>query len=183
MPTVTGYSTHRWWLAAMIGSLLCGCASPSAGSLVPDRRPRRPPVDRTLRVARVTGAQREAGCFWNTAELRDRMHEALVASLAEARVFRTVVTDGAGELELRADILSHRLWDTGAFSSRSSAVIDYTAVDTASGKEVWGLKISSESGSTGAGGIRMNRACEVAIRANIERLLDELSARFETGRP
>ncbi len=141
-------------------------------------------VHHTLLVDGVTGGQKTNPL--DKPKLgNDELHQALVASLRNARIFDAVSGDDDGRLTLRANIEHQEL--SGVWENVQQLAVSYSITDTATGTPVWSDTFYSlaEMGVSDVfvGQERMRRLLEAVVQDNLVQLIvalgDEISANPE----
>jgi len=176
--------THGHWLRwrlciALIGTTLAGCAGLSVDRMLPTDPPAATPrVDRTLRVASVTGGR--SPDFGGPAVVSsEMMREALLAALRRSNLFRGVDAERPGDYDLHAQI-HDQTQNADSLDYVATLGVRYRLVDTRSGAEVWRRDLNSRYlvavSSALSGATRTVTAREQSLRDNLTRLVKDLAA-------
>jgi len=125
----------------------------------------------------VSGGQSTSGMGASQISNDDFAH-ALSDSITKSGLFKEVVSNG-GRYKLNA-FIGKVDQPVFGFSMTVKMEVSYTLVDTQSGKTVWSKNIASEhtakAGEAFAGVKRLRLANEGAAKANIEQVINEISA-------
>lgn len=179
--------------AALLGlgiMVLAGCSivPPQASNMVPMRAEAEvaKPATNTLRVVTTTDAGQGSiyppseGVFrWTmgsaepAAEARltdSAFHDALVDTLVQSGLFKSVGEDGNRDYEIAASVFSQQVSIAG-FSSTATIGVRYKLIETASKKEVWSDSLVSQCDFTGTEA----QGNECATRKNLSLLIERLS--------
>jgi hypothetical protein len=172
----------------VIAALATGCTT----TLSPDLMVPNPPVaaahrtERTMTVAPVTSEGKEnTGVVALEDQFRvgtEEFRAALVRALAEAGIFRSVVSAGAGDYELEAHIISQQSLRTGFLTVSSSLVVNYRVREPSTDQDVWHETIITEDTEEGAPfteGVpgAAKKSLAGAARQNVGEMVDKMSAK------
>lgn len=167
-------------LVASVALPLSGCSSMDVNKALPEfKRPVKPAVDRSIRVAPVQGPPAAFG----TKLTNELMREALEAALKASGLYSSVGTRDNTDLELRATILSTQVtkWRQPFFSMefRRELMVAYEVLEVATGRSLLRETYRSEAGSTISGGNEANNeATEIGLRENLRLLFETLGERL-----
>ena len=128
--------------------------------------------DETVLIGDVTGELPQP-----QRPLRNSFWYALVRSVGQSKIFKSVVTGGSSDYRLDAKIVFHREMETSATYS-STLRVDYRLTETASNTVAWADSVVSHEDS----GIDLTSANEAAVRTNLTRMLKEM-VEFSKSRP
>lgn len=124
---------------------------------------------KTVLVGEVTGERLQP-----QRPLRNSFWYALVRSVEQSEIFKSVVTSGSSDYRLDAEIVSHR--ETEAFAIYTSTLrVHYRLIEVASNRVAWGDSVVSHRDS----GIDLSSANEAAVRANLTRMIGEMVEFFK----
>ena len=157
--------------------MLSGCASIEVNNMVPDTSALTATrIDKTIVIANVKGAQDSK--FGGPAMVSDEQFKStLTKALQQSGIFRTVVTDGAADLEMSAEFVAQG--QGAGLNYLSALVVEYIIVDSDTQEEVWSDAFNSRHkvtvGEAFSGDKRTVRAAEGSVRKNIAQLLDSLA--------
>jgi hypothetical protein len=180
-----GRDAHRdWRVIAMIGMALAGlivsgcvtgspkpeymlAANPGLGKQIPGVL-----SGKTVLVGEVAGERSQP-----QRPLRNSFWYALVRSVEQSGIFKSVVTNGSSDYRLDAEIVSHREMEASAMYT-SILHVNYRLVEVASNRVVWTDNVVSHQDS----GIDLSSANEAAARTNLTRMLKEM-VEFSASQP
>lgn len=171
-------------LAWLGGLLVAGCAGLNVKDAMPElKRPAQVPIDRTVSVAVVSGAEPVYGKLLDN----ENMREALVAALSASGRFRGVGT-ASGELELRTKVLSFGATKGRvlfvSMEVRHGLVAAYEIVEVASGRTLMRETVSTEAGSGASGGAAAIReSTTLALKENLRLLIEAIDEKRPGARP
>jgi hypothetical protein len=169
-------------IAALAGAFALGCAACAPSAPKVEQMRAEPSVHqvsaqangafakRSLLVGEVTGETSERGVEQS---LRDALWHSMTESLENSRVFRAVVTNGSADYRLDGDIVSHQELLYALTATSSILMVRYRLTDLASGRVVWRETVTSHFDAAGGD---LTGANEGAVRDNLTRLVDKLSA-------
>ncbi len=109
--------------------------------------------------------------------LRNSFWYALVKSVERSEIFKSVVTNGASDYRLEAEIVSHREMEASSMYT-SILHVNYRLVEVASNRVVWTDNVVSRQDNE----IDLSSANEAAVRTNLARMLKEM-VEFSRSRP
>jgi hypothetical protein len=109
--------------------------------------------------------------------LRNSFWYALVRSVEQSEIFKSVVTGGSSDYRLDAKIVFHREMEASA-TYESTLRVDYRLTEAASNRVAWTDSVVSQRNS----GIDLASANEAAAQANLTRMLKEM-VEFSKLRP
>ena len=101
--------------------------------------------------------------------LRNSFWYALVSSVEQSEIFKSVVTGGSSDYRLDAKIVFHREMQASA-TYASTLRVDYRLTETASNRVAWAESVVSHEDS----GIDLTSANEAAVRTNLTGMLKEM---------
>ena len=119
---------------------------------------------KTVLVGEVTGERCQP-----QRSLRNSFWYALVRSVEQSEIFKSVVTNGSSDYRLDAEIVSHREMEASAMYT-SILHVNYRLVEVASNRIVWTDNVVSHQDSE----IGLSSANEAAVRTNLTRMLKEM---------
>lgn len=125
---------------------------------------------KTVIVGEVTGERPQA-----QRPLRNSFWYALVRSVEQSEIFKSVVTNGSSDYRLEAEIVSHREMEASA-AYTSILHVNYRLIEVASNRVVWTDNVVSRQDS----GIGLASATEAAVRTNLTRMLKEMAEFFKS---
>ena len=100
---------------------------------------------------------------------------ALVRSVEQSEIFKSVVTSGSSDYRLDAVIVSHREIEVSAMYT-SILHVRYRLIEVASHRVAWTDGVISH----GASAIDLSSATEASVRANLTRMLKEMMEFFKS---
>ncbi len=180
-----GRDTHRdWRVIAMIGMALAalivsGCvtgspkpeymlaANAGLGKQIPGVL-----SGKTVLVGEVAGERPQP-----QRPLRNSFWYALVRSVEQSEILKSVVTSGSSDYRLDAEIVSHREMEASAMYT-SIRHVNHRLVEVASNRIVRTDNVISHQDS----GIGLSSANEAAVRTNLTRMLKEM-VEFSASQP
>jgi len=165
-----------WGAVAMTGMMLAtllvsGCvtgsprpeymlaANPGLGKQIPGML-----SGRTVLVSEVTGEQSQP-----QQPLRNSFWYAIVKSVEQSEIFKSVVTTGSSDYRLDAEIISHQEMEASSMYT-SILHVNYRLTEVASNRIVWTDSVVSHRESE----IDLSSANEAAVRTNLTRMLKEV---------
>lgn len=175
----------------VLGSMvLAGCSTlpPQTSNMVPtpEEAEVAKPATKTLRVVTTSDAGQGSiyppseGVFrWTVgsaepaawARLTDSaFRDALINTLAQSRLFKSVDDGGNQDYEIAASVFSQQVSIAG-FSATATIGVRYKLIETASKKEVWNDSLVSQCDFTGTEA----QGNECATRKNLSLLIERLS--------
>jgi hypothetical protein len=166
-------------LLVVVSFLLASCSGPSQKAMVPDiNANHHTQINKSVRVVEVTGGMKPM--FGGAQSItNEQFRAALVATLAQSKLFRAVQTDGDSDLSLKASIVSQRQKMGFGIEYRQEIIVSYEVIEKVSNKVVWRDTYQSEFGSMAfSGGTRTTRACEGSVRENLALLLQGINERW-----
>ena len=119
---------------------------------------------KTVLVGEITGERRQP-----KRSLRNSFWYALVRSVEQSEIFKSVVTNGSSDYRLDAEIVAHREMEVSAVYT-SILHVNYRLVEVASNSVIWTANVVSHQDS----GIDLSSANEAAVRTNLTRMLKEM---------
>jgi hypothetical protein len=157
-----------------------GCAGPSSTAMVPsldDIGTAR--HDKTVNIALVEGGRSPQ--FGGMETLTDEtFKEALLASFNKAKLFKTVGSGIAGDVDFYAEITSQDTITNQSLTYTIHLVVNYRLAASAGGNELYQKLIRTKCAVTASealsGATRMTKALECATRKSIRALLRDLAA-------
>ncbi len=179
--------------AALLGlgsMVLAGCAivPPQASNMVPtpEEAEAAKPATKTLRVVTASDAGQGSiyaptegvmrftvGSAEPAAEARltdSAFRDALINTLAQSRLFKSVGAGGNQDYEIDASVFSQQVSIAG-FSATATIGVRYKLIEAASKKEVWSDSLVSQCDFTGT----ESQGNECATRKNLSLLIERLS--------
>ena len=127
---------------------------------------------KTVLIGEVTGERPQP-----QRPLRNSFWYALVRSVEQSEIFKSVVTGGSSDYRLDAKIVFHREMEASA-TYASTLRVHYRLIETASNRVAWADSVVSHRDS----GIDLTSANEAAVRTNLTRMLKEM-VEFSKLRP
>ena len=125
--------------------------------------------DKTVLIGEVTGERPQP-----QRPLRNSFWYALVRSVEQSEIFKSVVTSGSSDYRLDAEIISHREMEASAIYT-STLHVHYRLIEVASDRVAWADSVVSHRDS----GIDLASANEAAVRANLTRMIREMVEFFK----
>ncbi len=134
-------------------------ANPGLGKQIPGML-----SGRTVLVSEVTGEQSQP-----QQPLRNSFWYAIVKSVEQSEIFKSVVTTGSSDYRLDAEIISHQEMEASSMYT-SILHVNYRLTEVASNRIVWTDSVVSHRESE----IDLSSANEAAVRTNLTRMLKEV---------
>lgn len=160
----------------MVLAILASSCTPKVKNMVPDIPEPYPRRDKSMAVGDVGGG--EDTDVWIEGSKVDgrRFNEALAKALRESQMFEQKPEGQNPDYWVNAFIMTQDQPAIG-LDMTASILVQYTIVHVSSGDTVWQKEINTSYTATFfsccVGGVRLRRANEGAVRANIKRFLDE----------
>lgn len=169
-------------LLALILFYLSACTiTPKVTSMVPPREGLTfQNTDKTITVRIVLGGEETDPWLEGVSKIdHTRFREALLKTLANSNLFRMINPKEGSDYYLDVLLLSQSQQGTGLMNMKVDLLVRYTLVKPVDESAIWEKDILSSYtatlGSAFAGGIRLRKANEGAVRENFKILLNDLA--------
>ena len=166
-------------IIAFLFIMLQGCATPAAvNEMIPQHLTTlsAPRCNKILRVLEVTGGKKTNPMTFASIE-NEGFGQALLIALQDSGLFMKVGTEPAGDLALKAEIISQELMP--GLTMTSVLFVHYSLIDTKTSEDIWKENILSQYDAplreAFFGPTRAQRAHEGAVRNNLEQLIKKLA--------
>lgn len=163
------------WLLLTLVSIMQGCVRVlEPRDMVPNAIPViSAPINKTVRIMDVTGAPPVSGLAVTSYPVENEVFkETLQLALSQAKYFRTVQMVGNTDIELIVEILTNM----SVGLSQYKIIVDYTFVESQSGKVLW--QHTAYSDCEGKLSEANHDAKKCSVRENISSLLTTISTEW-----